>query len=99
MTITIAVRPVAETPRRIYPSIRVRPVPPLEPPTEAELTAAGWCPPHPNAPVLPLSGRTAPMAPAPLLAPAGVTGSGGGGGENEAAPAVQAARRFIAACL
>ena len=98
MSITIAVRPMAEPIRRTYPPIRVRPVPALEPPTDEEVSAAGWCAPDPDAPALPLASRTAPMALAPLLAPAGMTQSGGTG-DGESTSAHQATRRFIGACL
>src|SRR5262245_55765168 len=67
---TLAVRPSATQVRRQLPAVRVRPVPPLEPPTDDERLAAGIDDPVPGMPELPLEfpvrtrGRVTGLAPA-----------------------------------
>ncbi|MGE5830860.1 MAG: hypothetical protein ACM30G_21225, partial [Micromonosporaceae bacterium] len=51
---TLAVRPSAVRARQVLPAVRVRPVPPLEPPTDDERLAAGLDEPVPGMPELPL---------------------------------------------
>lgn len=54
MPTTLAVRPSRTEARPSVPAIRVRPVPPLEPPTDEELGEAAWQAPAMGAPALPL---------------------------------------------
>lgn len=70
---TLAVRPSAARVRRPLPAVRVRSVPPLEPPTDDERLAAGIDDPVPGMPELPLEfpvrarARVAGLAPVEAL--------------------------------
>ena len=93
MTVTLVARPA--------PTVRVRPVPPLEPPTDDELMAADWQAPPVTAPALPLEWPTGRVSGRPRggAHPHGDTRPAPGEPDLDLSPARAATRRFLSVCL